>query len=1075
MFVDYFIKRPVFATVCALIVLLIGVVSIPSLPVAQYPDISPKQVSVTANYIGADAQTVEEAVTNILEREINGVEGLRYITSNSTNSGTSNITVTFDATRDQDIAAVDVQNRVSVAESQLPEAVTRTGISISKESSSILMGFGLFAEDGEYDSTFLSNYADLYIVDELKRVEGVGNVQIFGERKYAMRLWLDPNRLAVRNLTAQDVTNALREQNIQVGAGRIGQQPSDQPFQIDVRAESRLESVEEFEDVIISTSEDGALTQLKDVGRAELGAENYSSFLRFRGNEAVGLGIYQVPGSNALDVARGVKARMAELAEDFPPGMQYDIGFDTTDYVEQSLSEVLWTLLQAVGLVVAVIFIFLQDWRTTIIPAITIPVSLIGTFFFVRIFGFSINSLTLFGLTLATGMVVDDAIVVVENIAAKIEQGIHPRKAAIVAMRELTGAVIATSLVLMAVFIPVAFFPGTTGALYRQFALTIAFAIAVSTFNALTLTPTLSGLLLRRNPPRHGWIGRIFDAFNRFLDAVRHGYGRALEFLVRVKGAVIGVFALLLLCTFWLYTSVPSAFLPDEDQGYFITIVQGPEGVSLNYTRDVMEQIEEILLPVEEVRATFAVGGFSFGGGTANSGVVFTTLTPWSERKGSSKSAQAIINRVRGPLMGITDARVLPVNPPAIQGLGSFGGFQFQLQDRRGVDLQTLVENMGKLLGAANQNPNLQNVFSTYAANTPQLIVEVNRDRAKSLGVNVDDIFSTLQIYLGSQFVNNFNLGRRTYRVYVQADEQFRSNPDDISQLYVRSSQGQMIPMANLVTVTSTTGAQTINHYNLFRAIEINGQAAPGASSGTAIQAMEQVAAQVLPPSLGYEWSGTSLEEIESGGQAPIIFGLGLVLVFLVLAAQYESYVDPTIIMFAVPLAVLGALAAQTLRGFSNDVYCQIGLVMLIGLASKNSILIVEFANQLRDQGLSITKAALEAAQQRLRPILMTAISTLSSIFPLVIATGAGAASRQSLGTAVFGGMFIATFLSLFVVPILYIVIKQTTNRLSPHRGHHPDHAYDGPHGHEYDDFDGHSPDGASAAQSDPSYSEEHF
>ncbi|MGP1383318.1 MAG: efflux RND transporter permease subunit [Thainema sp.] len=1075
MFVDYFIKRPVFTTVCALIVLLIGVVSIPTLPVAQYPDISPKQVSVTANYIGADAQTVEEAVTNILEREINGVEGLRYITSNSTNSGVSNITVTFDATRDQDIAAVDVQNRVSVAEAQLPEAVTRTGISVSKQSSSLLMGFGLFSDDGEYDSTFLSNYADLYIVDELKRVNGVGNVQIFGERRYAMRLWLDPNRLAARNLTAQDVTNALREQNIQIGAGRIGQQPSDQPFQIDVRAESRLESVEEFEDIIIATSESGALTQLKDVGRVELGAEDYSSFLRFRGNEAVGLGINQIPGSNALDVARGVRARMAELAADFPPGMQYDIGFDTTDYVEQSLSEVVWTLLAAVGLVVAVIFIFLQDWRTTVIPAVTIPISLIGTFFFVRIFGFSINSLTLFGLTLATGMVVDDAIVVVENVAAKIEQGMHPRKAAIVAMRELTGAVIATSLVLMAVFIPVAFFPGTTGALYRQFALTIAFAIAVSTFNALTLTPTLSGLLLRRNPPRHGWVGRIFDAFNHFLDAVRNGYGRILELLVRIKSVVIGVFALLLLCTFWIYTSVPSAFLPDEDQGYFITIVQGPEGVSLNYTRDVMEQIEQILLPLDEVRATFAVGGFSFGGGTANSGIVFTTLTPWSERKDPDQSAQAIINRVRGPLMGLTDARVLPVNPPSIQGLGSFGGFQFQLQDRRGVDIQTLVQNMGALLGAANQNPNLQNVFSTYAANTPQLLVEVNRDRAKSLGVNVDDIFSTLQIYLGSQFVNNFNLGRRTYRVYVQADEPFRSNPDDINQLYVRSSEGQMIPMANLVTVTSTTGAQTINHYNLFRSIEINGQAAPGASSGTAIQAMEQVAAQVLPPSLGYEWSGTSLEEIESGGQAPIIFGLGLVLVFLVLAAQYESYVDPTIIMFAVPLAVLGALIAQSLRGFSNDVYCQIGLVMLIGLASKNSILIVEFANQLREQGLSITKAALEAAQQRLRPILMTAISTLSGIFPLVIATGAGAASRQSLGTAVFGGMFISTFLSLFVVPILYIVIKQITNRLSPHRGHHSDYAYDGPSGNGYDNADGQSPDGSSSSSGDPSYSEEHF
>lgn len=1040
MFVNYFIKRPVFATVCALIVLLAGLVSVPTLPIAQFPDISPKQVTVQANYIGADALTVEEAVTTVLEREINGVEGLRYMTSSSSNSGVSEITVTFDATRDQDIAAVDVQNRVSIAEPQLPEVVTRTGVSVSKQSSSILMGFGLYTENNEYDSTFLSNYADLYIVDALKRVNGVGNVVIFGERKYAMRIWLDPNRLANRGLTAQDVANALREQNVQVGVGRIGQAPSvdGQQYQIDLRAESRLESTDEFESLIISRSEDGALTRLSDVGRAELGAENYSTFLRFRGNEAVGLGIYQVPGSNALDVAQGVKAEMARLEEQFPPGVQVDIGFDTTGYVEQSLSEVVWTLAQAVALVVAVIFIFLQDWRTTVIPAITIPVSLIGTFFFVKIFGFSINSLTLFGLTLATGMVVDDAIVVVENITAKIEQGMRPRKAAIAAMQELTGAVIATSLVLMAVFIPVAFFPGTTGALYRQFALTIAFAIAVSTFNALTLTPTLSGLLLRRHSENPGFIGRIFQAFNRWLDWVRDRYGYILEQLTDVRYAVIAIFGVLLVATYGLYTTVPSAFLPDEDQGYFITIVSGPEGTSLNYTRDVMAQIEAILLPQDEVLATFAVGGFGFSGGTANSGVVFTTLKPWAERRDPGQSAQAIIGRVQGALMGITDARVFAVNPPSIQGLGNFSGFQFQLQDRRGVDLQVLLENMGKLLGAANQNPNLQAVFTTYSANSTQLVVEVNRNRAKSLGVDVDDILSTMQAYLGSQYVNDFNLGRRTYRVYIQADAQFRSNPEDIGQLYVRSQSGEMISLQNLITIRTTTGAQTINHYNLFRAIEITGQPAPGVSSGEAIQVMADVADQVLPPSLGYEWSGTSLEEIESGGQAPIIFGLGLVLVFLVLAAQYESYVDPAIIMLAVPLAVLGALLAQVLRGIPNDVYGQIGLVMLIGLASKNSILIVEFANQLRDEGADIVKAALYASQQRLRPILMTAISTLSSIFPLIVATGAGAASRQSLGTAVFGGMFVATFLSLFVVPILYIVIKTFVEQVSPTRRKRP-------------------------------------
>ncbi len=1046
MFVNFFIKRPVFATVCAMILLLVGAISIPTLPIAQFPDIAPTQISVRANYIGADAETVEKTVTNLIEREINGVEGLRYMTSSSSNDGTSAITATFDSSRDKDIAAVDVQNRVSLAEPQLPEPVLQTGVTVSKESSNILLAMSVYTPDDTYDDIFLSNYADLYIVDALRRVEGVGNVVIFGERTYAVRLWLNPQKLASRNLTPQDVIDALREQNISVGAGQLGQPPTDdaQQFQIDLRALSRFQDISEFEELVIKTGDNSELVKFSDVGRVELGAESYGTFLRFRAQEAIGLGIYQLPGSNALEVAQGVKDEMARLAEQFPPGMEYGIGFDTTDYVQQSLTEVVWTLVQAVLLVVLVIFVFLQDWRTTIIPAVTIPVALIGTFAIVKIFGFSINSLTLFGLTLATGMVVDDAIVVVEDIARKIQDlGMPPTRAAIEAMRELTGAVIATSLVLMAVFIPVAFFPGTTGALYRQFALTIAFAIALSTFNALTLTPTLAGLLLRQKPPMGGWLGAFFNRFNRFLDWLRHTYRGTLELLNSVKPLVLAAFVALLVITGWLYRSVPSAFLPDEDQGYFITIVQGPEGVSLSYTSDVMSRIEEEILQLPGVRATFAVGGFSFSGSTSNTGVVFTTLEPWSER-GPGESAQALIGQLFGTFSQITEARVFPVNPPAIQGLGQFGGFQYQLQDRRGnLSIDALVAKMGEMLGAANQDPNLQNVFSTYSAATPQILVDVNRDRAKALGVDVDDVFSTLQAYIGSRYVNDFTQGQRTYRVYVQADQQYRSNPDDIDKLYVRSEGGDMIPLGNLVTLTSATGAQTINHYNLYRAIEISGSPAPGVSSGVALNTMGELSAQVLPPSMGYEWSGTSLEEIESGNQAPIIFGLGLVFVFLVLAAQYESFIDPVVILFAVPLAVLGALLAQSLRGLPNDVYCQIGLVMLIGLASKNSILIVEFANQLRDEGLPIVKSAFEAAEQRMRPILMTAISTLSSIFPLVIATGAGAGSRQSLGTAVFGGMFVATFLSLFVVPILYVVVKQLSDRFfggPPNPGYRPKH-----------------------------------
>ncbi|MBE9004394.1 efflux RND transporter permease subunit [Fortiea sp. LEGE XX443] len=1039
MFVDFFIKRPVFSTVCAIVILLVGLISIPTLPIARFPDISPTQINVTANYSGANAEVVESGITNILERQINGVEGLKYMTSSSSNDGTSTITVTFDASRDKDIAAVDVQNRVSIAQAQLPDVVQRTGVRVSKQSNNILLGIGLYTDNKEYDNTFLSNYADLYVADALKRVKGVGDVRIFGERRYAMRLWLDPNRLATRGLTTADVTTALAQQNLQVGAGRIGQEPAPegQQYQIDVRAASRLTEPAEFEEIVIKSEDDGTLVKLKDVGRAELGAENYNTFLRFRAKDAVGLGIYQVPGSNALDVAKGVKAALAELAPSFPPGMKYQVAFDTTMFVEESLSEVIKTLFAAVVLVVIVIFLFLQDWRTTLIPALTIPLALVGTFAFVKVFNFSINSLTLFGLTLASGMVVDDAIVVVEQISRFIQdKGVSPRRAASESMAELFGAVIATSLVLMAVFVPVAFFPGTTGALYRQFALTIAFSIVISTFLALTLTPSLCALLLRQGDKPTGWLGGIFDQINRFLDWVTREYRRSLIFLTRIKSIIIGLFIVSLGMTVWLYASVPTAFLPDEDQGYFITIIQGPQGVSLQYTSDVMSKVETEILQIPEVLGTFAVGGFGFSGSTANSGIIFTTLKPWRERGRPDQSVQALIGKLQGKLFGIPEARIFAVNPPAIQGLGNFGGFTFQLQDRRGNSgLENLVQSMGQLLGRANQTPGLQAVFTTFAANTPQLLVEVDRNKTNALQVSVDDIFNTLQTALGSQYVNDFNLQQRNYRVYVQADEQFRSNPKDIGQLYVRSRKNEMIPLSNLVKITPTTGAQTINHYNLFRSIEINGAAAPGFSSGDAITKMEQVAEQVLPASYGYEWSGTALEELESGGLAPIIFGLGLTFVFLVLAAQYENYIDPIIIMLSVPLAIFGALLAQSMRGFPNDVYCQIGLVMLIGLASKNAILIVEFANQLREQGLSITKAAVEASQERLRPILMTAFSTLLGIFPLAVATGAGAGSRQSLGTAVFGGMLIATFLSLFVVPILYIVIKSLAETLiKPHQ-----------------------------------------
>ncbi|KAB8332226.1 efflux RND transporter permease subunit [Scytonema tolypothrichoides VB-61278] len=1042
MFVDFFIKRPVFTSVCAIILLLVGAISIPTLPTAQYPEISPVQVTVSANYVGASSEVVENTVTTLLEREINGVEGMKYMTSSSSNSGTSTITVTFDASRNKDIAAVDVQNRVSLAEPQLPEAVQRTGVTVSKQTNDILLAIGLYSDNNEYDNVFLSNYADLYLVDALQRIGGVSEARIFGERRYAMRLWLDPNRLASRNLTAQDVVDALNEQNIQVGAGQIGQQPAPdgQMYQIDLRALSRLTEPSEFNELIIKTDQNGTLVKLKDVGRAELGAENYNSFLRFRGKEGVGIGIFATPGSNALNVARAVKAEMERLKQDFPPGLKSQVAFDTTSFVEASLSEVVKTLFESLVLVIVVIFIFLQDWRTTLIPVIVIPLTLIGTFAFIKVFGFSINTLTLFGLTLATGLVVDDAIVVVEDISRLIEEEeMSPRQAASHAMHELFGAVIATSLVMMAVFVPVAFFPGSTGQIYRQFALTIAFSMAISTFLATTLTPSLSALLLRRGQKLGGWIGWVFERFNNLIDWTRRQYERSLIFLNRFRAVVVLLFILSLGFTGWLYTQVPTAFIPEEDQGYFITIIQGPEGVSLNYTNKVMRQVEAEILKLPEVVGTFAIGGFGFSGSTANNGVIFTTLKPWEERHEPDQSVQGIIKNLGGKLSTITDSRVLPVNPPAIRGLGSFGGFQFQLQDRRGNSgLDTMLQVMGQLLQRGNQTPGLQAVFSTFAANTPQLLIEVDRNKAKALQVDIDDIFNTLQSYLGSRYVNDFNYLQRTYRVYVQADTQFRSNPQDINRLYVRSqnnqASNQMIPLSNLVKIIPTTGAQTINHYNLFRSIEINGSAPPGTSSGQAIQAMEQVAKQVLPAGYGYEWSGISAEEQQSGGQAPLIFALGLVFVFLVLAAQYENYVDPFIIMLSVPLAILGALSGQSLRGLANDVYCQVGLVMLIGLASKNAILIVEFANQLREQGRSITKAAIEASEQRLRPILMTTFAFILGVWPLLFPEGAGAASRKSLGTAIVGGTLVSTLLSLFIVPILYIVIGKIRDRLTRRR-----------------------------------------
>jgi HAE1 family hydrophobic/amphiphilic exporter-1 len=1021
LFVDFFIRRPVFATVCALLIILGGAISIPTLSIADFPDLAPPQVVVSSGYIGANAQTVESAVTIPLEQAINGVPGMKYITSTSGNDGSSQIVVVFDITRDPDLAAVDVQNRVNQALGRMPNEVKNTGIIIQKQLSGFVFGAGIYSENGQYDSLFVSNYIDVYVRDALKRVKGVGDAFIFGERKYAMRLWLDPSKMAERGLTATNILTALQEQNVQVAAGQIGQPPSatDQIYQISVRAVGRLTEPAQFDNIILKTGTDGTMVRVADVGHAELGAEDYGTVLRFNGYEAVGLAVTQLPGANALDVDKAAKAEFLRLSKNFPPGLKYAIAFDTTTVIGESIRDVLITLLQAICLVIIVIYLFLQDWRSTFIPAITIPVSLIGTFIFVKLLGFSINTLTLFGITLATGLVVDDAIVVIENVERHVAEGItEPHNAASVAMKEVTGAVIATSLVLVAVFVPVALFPGTTGILFRQFALTIAFSVSISAFNALTLTPALSAIFLGHHRERAQ--GRFFKAFNRVVTAGTSFYRHALRHVLGWRLAALALFLATLGCTYWLYQRVPRGFIPEDDQGYLIVTAQGPQGASARYMLDVCGKIEAAAAAIPEVEGAFSV----VGGAAPNNGIVYLPLRSFEERKGEQHTAASVLDRLRGPLMAIPGAFVIPFDPPAVQGFGQFGGFQFILEDLGRNSLQTIADTAHQLVTQSASSPDLTGLFTSFTANDPQYLVRIDREKAKSLQVPFSQVTNALQVYMGSVYVNDFDFNNRSYRVYVQADQRFRSKAKDIAQYYLRSDAGKMIPLDNLVTIEQTANPQVISHYNLFRSAEIDGAPAPGRSSAEGMAAMEVLARKVLPNGMTFEWSGLSREELESGGKALILFGLGLIFVYLTLAAQYESFVLPFIVLLAVPVALLGAIGAQSLRGLQNDVYCQIGLVMLIGLASKNAILIVEFAEQLREQGMSIVDAAIEAARIRLRPILMTSLAFILGVVPLVLARGAGRAGRISVGTTVFGGMIAATTLNLLFIPVLYVAVK---------------------------------------------------
>jgi len=1037
--VDFFIKRPIFATVCALLIILAGAVCIPTLPISLYPNLAPPQVTVTSNYVGANAQVVESAVTTPLEQQINGVEGMHYITSTSSNDGTSNINVTFRTGYDLNVAAVDVQNRVATATGRLPQEIKNTGITITKANPNFVFAAGFFSPDNSLSNQYISNYLDVYVKDALKRIPGVGDVVIFGERKYAMRIWLDPTKLAARQLTAADVISALQEQNVEIPAGQLGRPPSDakQNFQVTLRVVGRMSDPREFENIILKNTPNGII-QLKDVGRAEIGAESYDTNLMYSGHEAIGVGVQQLSNANALEVDKAAKAELIELAKSFPPGIKYVIAFDTTTVVGDSVREVVSTLEEAIIIVVIVIFFFLLDWRATIIPAVTIPVSLIGTFAFIKIFNFSINSLTLFGITLATGLVVDDAIVVIENAQRHInEDGTDPHTATSVAMSEVASAVVATSLVLISVFVPVSFFPGTTGILYKQFSLTIAFSIAISLFNALTLSPALAAILLRGEEKKYSifdwtrieWLSEGYRTFAHGIDRAIHGtgrvYGKIITSVLKIRYVMVVLFLGGLALTAYMYLRVPTGFVPQEDQNYFIVVVQAPPGASLTYTTNVSRAAEQILRADPDVFGTFAVPGFSLtGGSSSNYGLIFAPLKPIDDRKGKGHSAAEIVARVSPKLFGVPGAIVVAFEPPAIQGIGSFGGFQFELQDLGRNTLQDLDNTAHKIVAASRQRKDLTGLFTSFTANDPQQLVKIDREKAKAMGVPISQVSQALGVYMGSQYVNDFDFNNRSYRVYVQADQPFRMTARDLRQYYVRSETNGLVPLANIVSLQETSGPQVINHYNLFRSAEIDGAAAPGFSSGQGLKAMEELAKQNMLQGMSFSWTGLALEEVEASGKAIIIFALGLLVVYLTLSAQYESFALPFIILLAVPMAVLGALLFIFARGLVNDVYVQIGLVMLIGLSAKNSILIVEFAEQLIERGRSVTDAAIEAAELRLRPILMTSFAFILGVLPLYFATGAGALGRHSVGTAIVGGMLFSTVLNLLFIPVLYVTLK---------------------------------------------------
>ncbi len=1054
---DRFIRSPVLTTVCSLLILILGGIAIPLLPLEKLPQLAPTQVNVTAVNIGADARTTVDTVTNVLEQEINGVEDMKFMYSNTSSDGIANITVAFPVAVDRNIAQVNVQNRVNQATPTLPDVVKQTGVTVEAASPSLLVAFGFYSDTDAlgkplYDPLFISNFIDQNLVDEVRRIPGIGNTVIIGERKFALRIWLDPQKLAAYSLTPLDVERALKEQNIQSGAGRIGQEPMvpGQEFAIPLKAESRFTSVADAENLIVKVGPAGETAKIRDIGRVELGAESYDLIASLGGRPSAGLALYQLPGANALDTGTRVKALVEKLSADFPPGLRYEIPYDSTLFVTTSLQDVTSNLFQAILMAVLTILLFLQDWRSTIVPALAMPVAMIGAMAVVLGFDFSLNQLTMFGIILAIGTVTDDAVVIVQAVKDKLGQGMRPMQAALDSMNELATPTITAALVQLAVFIPVSFFPGTTGIVYRQFAITLAAAIVFSTFNALTFSPTIAALFLKPEgaPPGasdraidflFGW---IFRPFNRGFAALFAWYGRTIEWLVKVRYLVVALFVVGLLATVMMLRIVPTGFIPEEDQGLMILLGEAPPSASLGYTQKQVEQVNGILADFKpEIESYLGAAGYGLEGNSYNKYLFFIRLSSWDQRPNPDQSVFSILARLNQRLQReVSGSLAFATNVPPVDGVGATGGLEFQLQNRGGLPTEALLRNLNAMITAAQKRPELERVTTTFTPGVEQLSIRVNRDLVKSLDVDISEVFGTLQAYLGGRYVNDFVFDKDQYRVYVQADGQYRTDPAAIGSFYVRTRSGGLVQLSEVVETEPFFAPPTITRYNVYESIKIQATPAPGFSSGQGITAMEEVAAEVLDPGFGYEWTGLSLEERTAGGATGAIFALATVLVFLVMAAQYGSYIDPLIILLTVPLAALGAMAAIWVRAnalqagsfwpvISNDIFAQVGLLMLIGMASKNAILIVEQANEYLRLGMSLSQAGISAAKARFQPIVMTASSGLVGYIPLMTASGAGAISRWSIGTVSFGGYLVATVLSLGVAPVLFVVIKGLERR----------------------------------------------